>query len=298
MGALARKLSTRKPKLLFDIRGFFPEEYTDAGIWPEGGWLYRTVKRVERWLLKEADGFVVLTNKAKAILFPGSGDTDEHGRPIEVIPCCVDLARFDGVDESSRRSVRRELGVEDRTVLAYVGSFGGWYLTDEMLQFLSTVREADPDLFVLILTQRQQEAAREKMRQAGFSGDDFVVKSVSPDDIPRYLSAADAGVSFIKRCYSKQASSPTKNAEYLAAGLPIIANAGVGDVDELIRDNSAGILIEELNKASYIDAMNNFRSADGEKEKYHDIAKKFFDLEQVGGERYRRIYRRLLDSKA
>jgi len=31
MGAIAKKLSRQKPKLLFDIRGFFPEEYTDAG---------------------------------------------------------------------------------------------------------------------------------------------------------------------------------------------------------------------------------------------------------------------------
>ena len=30
-GRDAKKLSRQKPKLLFDIRGFFPEEYTDAG---------------------------------------------------------------------------------------------------------------------------------------------------------------------------------------------------------------------------------------------------------------------------
>ena len=52
MGAIARKFSRRKPKLLFDIRGFFPEEYTDAGIWPEDGILYRSVKRIEKWLMK------------------------------------------------------------------------------------------------------------------------------------------------------------------------------------------------------------------------------------------------------
>src|SRR5688572_19321172 len=45
MGAIARKFSWRKPKLLFDIRGFFPEEYTDAGIWPEDGLIYRLAKR-------------------------------------------------------------------------------------------------------------------------------------------------------------------------------------------------------------------------------------------------------------
>ncbi len=94
MAAIARKLSRRRPKLLFDIRGFFPEEYVDAGIWPEGGWLYRMVKRVEKWLMQEADGFVVLTEKARGILFPESADTgrDSHDRPVEVIPCCVDGA--------------------------------------------------------------------------------------------------------------------------------------------------------------------------------------------------------------
>ncbi|HEX6123841.1 MAG TPA: glycosyltransferase, partial [Pyrinomonadaceae bacterium] len=58
MAAIARKFSRHKPKLLFDIRGFFPEEYTDAGVWPADGLLYRSAKRVERWLFKEADGFV------------------------------------------------------------------------------------------------------------------------------------------------------------------------------------------------------------------------------------------------
>ena len=81
MGAIARRFSRRKPKLLFDIRGFFPEEYTDAGIWPEGGILYRSVKRVEKWLMKEADGFVVLTEKTREILFPGSATTPAFGHP-------------------------------------------------------------------------------------------------------------------------------------------------------------------------------------------------------------------------
>lgn len=120
MGALARRLSTRKPKLLFDIRGFFPEEYTDAGVWPENGVIYRTAKRVERWLMKETDGFVVLTHKACEILF-GSGDAGLD-KPVEVIPCCVDIdERFSGVTDETRVGMRRRLGVEDRFVITHVG---------------------------------------------------------------------------------------------------------------------------------------------------------------------------------
>src|SRR5437764_3323258 len=99
MAALARKISTGKPRILFDIRGFFPEEYTDAGIWSDNGWLYRSAKRVERWLLKQADGFVVLTEQAREILFPESigPGFDSRGRPVELIQCCVDLKRFESL---------------------------------------------------------------------------------------------------------------------------------------------------------------------------------------------------------
>ncbi|HSK70104.1 MAG TPA: glycosyltransferase, partial [Pyrinomonadaceae bacterium] len=70
MGAIVKKLSRRPLKLLFDIRGFFPEEYTDAGNWKKNGRLYKTVKRAEKWLFKKSDAFVVLTEKAREILFP------------------------------------------------------------------------------------------------------------------------------------------------------------------------------------------------------------------------------------
>src|SRR5438445_7943875 len=120
MGAIARKFSRRKPKLLFDIRGFFPEEYTDAGVWPADGWIYRAAKRAEKWLLRVSDGFIVLTEKAREILFPDSLESgfDKLGRPVEVIPCCVDFqSRFAVEGEIIRESERKELGVEDRYVV-------------------------------------------------------------------------------------------------------------------------------------------------------------------------------------
>lgn len=294
MGALARKLSSHKPKILFDIRGFFPEEYTDAGIWPEGGWIYRSVKRVERWLFRESDGFVVLTEKARGLLFPRSGESgfDEAGRPVEVIPCCVDLARFEaGV--AARNELRSELGVGDRYVIAYVGSFGGWYLSDEMFDFLSAAREADLTLFVMILTQRDATVAAERLKAIGFCESDFFVAGVSPVEIPRYLSGADASVSFIKNCYSKQASSPTKNAEYLASGLPIVANSGVGDVDELINGDKVGVLIDRFDREAYLEAFETLKGLGDIRDHCREIAKLRFDLTAVGGSRYRRLYERL-----
>lgn len=299
MGALARKFSRRKPELLFDIRGFFPEEYTDAGIWPEDGMLYRSAKRIEKWLMKEADGFVVLTEKARQILFSESLNTsfDKMGRPVEVIPCCVDFRQFPSENIAARSEMRKKLNVEDRKVLAYVGSFGGWYLTNEMLDFFTTARESDSKTFALILTQRDKEAIVQRLYKKGFADSDFLVETVPPSEIAGYLSAADSAISFIKACYSKLSSSPTKIAEYLACGLPIIANSGVGDVDALINENRVGVLIPEFSREAYLQALAAVSNLGDVNERCRETAVREFDLGQVGGERYRRIYRRLSEKK-
>ena len=296
MGALGRKFSRRKPKLLFDIRGFFPEEYTDAGIWPENGLLYRGAKRVERWLLRVSDGFVVLTERARDILFPGSAPSgrDAAGRPVEVIPCCVDLTRFNSANGSAREETRGKLGLDGRFVAAYVGAFGGWYLTKETADFFGELKRQRPETFAMILTQSKPEAIESLMRERGFGPDDLLITKVSPIEIPKYLSGADAAVSFIKNCYSKQASSPTKNAEYLACGLPIIANSGIGDTDLHIKSKGIGALIDEFSDTGISSAISALQGLGNINELCRRTAKELFDLETVGGERYRRIYDRII----
>ena len=84
MGALAKKLC--RVRLVFDIRGFMPEEYVDAGVWRANGFLYRLTKRAEGRLFAAADAFVVLTERARHHLFAERRDADAWGRPIALIP--------------------------------------------------------------------------------------------------------------------------------------------------------------------------------------------------------------------
>ncbi|HMO80753.1 MAG TPA: glycosyltransferase [Pyrinomonadaceae bacterium] len=293
MGALARKLSRKKPKLLFDIRGFFPEEYTDAGIWPEGGMLYRTAKRVERWLMKESDGFVVLTEKAREILFPESKETgyDAQGRPVEVIPCCVDFEnRFSGDPELERKRVRSELNLGDRQVIVHVGALGGLYLATEIADLLAAARLRRPDVFCLLLTQSDRSKIEPLLLERGFGSDDYFIGRVPPDKIEVYLYASDIGLSVVKATFATQSRSPTKIPEYLACGLPIIANAGVGDVDKLITENGVGALLKEFSPSGYAAAVSELESLGDIADKCRETARREFDLERIGGARYRRLY--------
>lgn len=301
MGALTNwRIGRHGIKLIFDIRGFMPEEYTDAGIWPENGWLYKGVKIVERRLLAASDAFVVLTRRAREILFSrseGLEGADELGRPIEVIPCCVDGQRFRAAETLDRDELRRDLGITGRRVLVYVGSLDGWYLTEEMLDFCAYAHRRDPRTFTLLVTQRDVEQARQRLVSKGIPAQDCLVTSATPAEVPRYLKASNAALSFIKHCYSKQASSPTKVAEYLAAGLPVISNAGIGDLDELIGGERVGVILRDFTPHAYEKVLEELEALGSEtnvRAHCQAVARAQFDLQQVGGHRYRRLYEQLL----
>ena len=129
IGAVAKKLTGAR--LLFDIRGFLPEEYVDSGNWRKGGLLFRLTKAAERSLFRSADGFVVLTESAREFLFPNGA----AGKPVEVIPCCTSAERTAPRDD--RDAVRAELGVSGRVVFVYIGALGGYYLMRETAELLA-----------------------------------------------------------------------------------------------------------------------------------------------------------------
>jgi glycosyltransferase involved in cell wall biosynthesis len=298
MGLLARALGLAK--LIFDIRGFMPEEYVDAGMWPAGGTLYRITKAVERRLLASADAFVVLTHRAREILFSGCLMTDRLNRPIEVIPCCVDMDRFEEVTPGQRESLREKLNMNQRRVLVYVGALGGWYLTWEMAEFIAVARECDPAIFALVLTQSQTQAEPFKghLRQLGVSPEDYRVGEVSPNEVPEYLAAADFAFCFIKPGYSKLSSSPTKIGEFLASGLPVLCNAGIGDTDELLIKNRVGVLVETFGRHSYIRALHDLDELTADvslRQRCRAVSRQYFDLGTIGGARYHRLYVRVTE---
>ena len=293
IGALAKRRTGAR--LIFDVRGFLAEEYVDSGNWRAGGLLYRLTKAAERWLYRASDGFVVLTERARETLFPEGA----AGRPVEVIPCCVDRERFAAAARSDRDSVREELGVAGRTVFISVGVLGGYYLVRETAELLAAAREQDARVYALVLTQTPPAAIVEELIRLGFSNDDYRVLQVAPEEVPYYLRAADITLSLIRPSYARRSMSPTKVAEYLSAGLPIIATAGIGDLDTHIEQAHVGVLLQSLDRAAYAGAFRGIQELQrdpGLADRCRHEARVRYDLHTVGGERYRRLYDAVLRS--
>ncbi len=168
-----------------------------------------------------------------------------------------------------------------------------------MAEFLAIAHLQDASTFSLILTQSSPELIQGPLEKSGVPKQGFLIRGVRPGEIPRYLRAADIGLSFKMPNYSAAATSPTKVAEYLAVGLPVISNAGIGDTDKIIESNAVGVILRDFRREAYLSALGEADELCCDPEiatRCIATARSRFDLESIGGERYCRLYRRLLGS--
>jgi glycosyltransferase involved in cell wall biosynthesis len=290
--AMAMLVSRLSPcRTIFDLRGLMAEEYVDAGHWKRGGAPYRLAQWIQRAALQRADGVVTLTEA----VVPHLSETGAGPDATFVIPCCADVERIAERAEE-RGTAREELGIGERPTMVYVGKFTGWYMEREMAGFVAAARRSTPDLLFLIVTQADPAPMLSELDRHGIGPGDYRVLRAEHDEIGRYLAAADVGLSFVRPCFSKISSSPTKIGEYLAAGLPVISTTGIGDVDALLRDNRVGALVENFTEPGYeaaAAAITALREEPATRERCLGTARAQLSLREVGIPRYDALYRRV-----
>ncbi len=230
---------------LFDMRGFWPEERVELGIFGPRSILYHLAKYFERLFLRNADQLVVLTQRAKKILSESLWWKDRPNQ-IEVIPCCVDISRFPPRAPSAELAAR--YGLSDKLVIGNLGSINRRYLLNEMFRFYSRLKHLVPHLRFVYLTRQPPDSLIRVATAEGLKREDFIVVSASPEEVPEWLSLFQLGVFFLKSSYAAQASSFTKLGEFLAAGVPVVTGTGVGDVEEILSGGRAGILLREFSE--------------------------------------------------
>lgn len=279
-------------KMIFDIRGLMAEEYADAGIWRHDSLRFRMVKKLERVGIRDANQIVVLTQRLRDWLLARKLKRAEQ---IEVIPCCVDFARFEMTQADAQADNARS-SAGTRFEVVYAGSLVGLYLVEEMGRFFKALKAQRPEAFLRILSLSPPEQGAAAFKRAGLSPGDFEIGAVPPADVPAYLQRARLGLSLRKSAFAQIAASPTKIPEYLAVGLPVVCNAGVGDMDQLVEREQVGVVLREFDNDAYHSAAAQALIFADDAEigaRCRQVALDYFDLRTVGGPRYVNVYRRL-----
>lgn len=282
-------------RLLFDVRGFNAEEYVDGSGWSRQSLRYRVLRAVEGFLIRQAHEIVVLTERARTLLYQGQYVVGINGASsIQVIPSCVDLTLFRYRAEA-KTALRDQ--IERWPLFVYVGSLGTWYLLDEMLACFRWGYERWPSAHLLILTPSPGGIVEDTLDRLAIPRERVTIRSVPYAEVPMHLSLGDVGLCFIKPSLSKLSSSPTKIGEYLACGLPILANAGVGDVEELVRRQRVGVVLDEFSGHAYQKALDQMekllQDREGLRQRCRAAAEEKFSL-LWSVRQYRSTYERML----
>lgn len=277
-------------KLIFDMDGMMPDERVDWGAWKRDSMLYKLMKKMEELIIINSDAVIVRTEAAKRIFENSFGS---HDVTIGVIQNTRDLNKL-ALLPDERKNLREKLGLSNRLVLAYIGSIAAHYKPFEMARFFKALKRSVASAFFLILTASGVQRIQEILHKEGVSEADYMIRSVEPDDVPRYLAAGDVGISFRENSFSQKGVSPIKICEYLACSLPVIANRGVGDLDEVFQDGEAGFLLDGFNAEQYERAVSWVLQAVKERKstskKCRELALKWFSLDD-GIAKYKGIYR-------
>ncbi|MCF2514327.1 glycosyltransferase [Sphingomonas sp. G124] len=275
-------------KFLFDMRGLWADERVDGGLWPANGWLYRTSKSLERRFLKAADRVITLTHASEEEIRRFEYLRD-NAPPISVIPTCADLDRF---------TIERP-PASDPFVLGYVGSVGTWYQLDDMLRCFNYLKELESDAQLLVVNRDEKEHILDSASALGIDLSAIEIVAADHREMPRLIGRMSAGMALIKPLYSKIASAPTKLAEYLGCGVPVLGNEGVGDMAAILNGRRVGVAVSDLSEPALregIGRLVGLSREQGLQERCRQVALELFTLER-GAARYAEAYQELLEGQ-
>lgn len=272
LSALRLKKKHKTP-FIFDMRGFWADERVDGKIWDLKSPIYKAIYRYfkirERTFLEESAAVVSLTHAGKKELenwftndplFGGNDNYYNYDRVLAVqnkttvIPCATDTDLFDynHITQSKRKWLGAVHGIDTNLeYLGYVGSLGTWYMGEEMIELYAHLLKTRPQLRFLFLSHDNLSKLRKKAEDLGIPQSYIVQVAAQRNEVPALMSLMTASVFFILPAYSKKASSPTKQGELMAMGIPVICNNGVGDSGEIVQRHNAGLVINAFNELEF-----------------------------------------------
>ena len=284
--ALAVSWMTGVP-FLFDLRSLFPEELITARRMRRGSFLHRAIIWAERVCLAKSAAVISQTHAAVNHLksvYPN----ELKDQCLVMIPTCADLDRFTPpLDRPSGPTVHGCIG----TILS------GWFRTDWLAAWLSAVAQDDTDARFEIVTRDDADRVRVALDPMNKFGDRLTIGPRPSEEMPTAVRSHDLTVMFYAGGeVSELGRSPTRMAEVLGCGLPVVANEGVGDVADIIRRYNVGVVVKDGSQAAMMAALDELKALRSDPDlpsRCRKAAEEVFSL-QAGTEAYRKLYAKIL----
>lgn len=269
---------------IFDMRALWPEELVEAGRLKNKGLVWKGVKYLEKKCLKKSIAVVSLTQAAVDYLVQSHPSIDLIEK-TSVIPTCADLDRFIPIESEK---------TNDKIVLSCVGSMlTGWFKLNILKEVIHYMLENYKYVDFEFLTRDNRTKLLNKLDLESKYTNRITIDTVLFKDMPKRIASHDGSVFFFTANISKLGSAPTRMAELLGVGIPVLTNSGVGDVGTIVKEHKIGILIDSIEKEEIKKSCDSFIDLIRDKnitKRCRETALELFTL-NAGVNRYKSIYK-------
>lgn len=273
---------SEKIPYIYDIRGFWVDEKVYKGRLKAGSMVYKLLKWIDKKIYLKAAGIVSLTKKAKNII--SDFKIFDNNKPlVTVIPTCVNIENF------------KPLGKPKENVV-YLGSVGQGYMGSVIFKIFSLIQKHYPSVKITLISLSQETLINKLAQENSVELSKIEYLSLNHEQVAQVLGKCTFGLSFIKPHYSKKASCATKTGEYLACGMPVLCNSGIGDMDEILSSN-VSVFCDNYSNESLLEAVKGIltlASKKSVKEVCQDFSRSYFSLFK-GVDKYNNLYKKILE---
>jgi hypothetical protein len=272
--AAAASFNNQAP-ILWDVRSLWADQKRIIQKSNFGPIFYPIYRGLESIAAHQSSGMSTLTKAVVPVL-----ENRHRKLPFHkiVVPTAVDLSRF----KLDPKMPKKPKGL-------FSGTYNEYYDLDISSQLLYELKKQ---------TGIDADWARphESQKQALGIGEQKIFE-MSQQQMADVISQYSFGFSICKELAgsSLSAAMPTKIAEFLACGRPVIVNKGLGDMDEFIKEYRAGVIVD-LDKMTIAETAVELLNLLADPEtplRCRALAERHFDLE-VGVSKYLDLYTRLV----
>lgn len=237
---------------VFELRDLWPESIKSVGAL-EDGFAYRILEKIELFLYRSADLIVPVTDAFKENLL-------NRGIPAHkqvVVPNGSNLDLFK--NGKSENTVRKELGLEDKFLVGYIGTHGMAHNLDFILDCIQEVDDKKFH-FLFIGDGAEKEKLVSLAKERNMKNVTFA-DPVPKQEVPKYLSSVDVSLIPLKKTDTFKTVIPSKIFEAAAMDTPILLGVE-GQAQQIVEEYEAGISFEPENKQDFLEKLESIKKDD------------------------------------
>jgi colanic acid biosynthesis glycosyl transferase WcaI len=238
---------------VFEVRDLWPESLAAVGAGESNSFLYRVLMGIAGFLYRHADRIVVVSPAFEDYLVERWSVPREK---ISVIENGVETAQFAPMPAES---LRKELNVEEKFVVSYIGTIGMAHGLDTILKAADRMRETNPEVVFLIVGEGAEKqhivAMATQLKLANVKFIDQQLRAM----IPSYIAVSDVCLVPLRKTDLFKTVIPSKMLEFMSCARPLILGVE-GQARVILEKAQCGIAIEPQNADAMVNAIRYFEA--------------------------------------